>query len=553
MKPLLLLIVLLLFCYVSHAQKQLWTSCFPDSASQYYPNDVAVDSSGNSYVTGYIQGTGNDYLLKHFYLLKNNSAGQLQWVNYYPVSDSFDIGTAVAADNNGNVYVTGQRYDTACNICTVIIPHSYSFTIKYNAAGKLIWLNKYDGPTSTNQLPAAIAVTSTGIVHTTGVETKYNPATSTNDQWMITQKISAAGSTLWVSKITDATGKGITIDRTGAAIATGAYVPNGFYQLSNLVTVKYKLNGDSAWYRKFSEYQKNGTGYVVKTDAANNVYVNGQTDTLAFYNNAKIITLKYTSTGTLLWSQKEEDQTYTAPHYYGGYTIDKNGNSYIAGYQSLSDINDNWLIVKRNAGGALVWSRQYDDSIHGSDKPSGGIVVDAAGNVTASGYASFQRNTPYTTVQYSAAGAQKWVAYYKRKTVSYNYPYGIGLDAQNNIYVGGNGYGEICMVKYNNKAASLADKAASMPLIASVSNPISSVRIVPNPVHNVLTLFTENVNVKYNVGFISDAAGTVLQRFNSMDNKEQRMSIDVSRLPAGIYLLHVTNGKAFYTQKFMKL
>ena len=552
MKSLLLLSSLLFICYFANAQKQLWASCFPDSTSQYYPSDMVVDTAGNSYVTGYIQGTGNDYLLKHFYLLKNNSAGQLQWVNYYPVADSFDIGMAVAADNNGNVYVSGQRYDTACNICTVTIPHSYSFTIKYNAAGKVVWLNRYDGPANTNQVPAAMAVTLNGVVHVTGVETKYNAQTGTNDQWMITQKINAAGSTLWVSKATDATGKGITIDKSGSAIVTGAYAAGGIYQLNQLITIKYKPDGDSLWYRKFAENGKNGIGYVVKTDPANNVYVNGQSDTITFFNNPKIVTLKYTAAGVLKWVRKETNHSNTMPHIYGGYTIDKNGSSYIAGYQTISDVNDDWLIVKRNASGALVWSQTFDDSIHGSDKPSGGIVADAAGNVTASGYATFQRNTPYTTIQYTAVGVQKWVAYYKRKPVSYNYPSGMGIDAQRNIYVGGNAYGGICVVKYNNKVTTLNDERETMPSVMAVNRDASSIRIVPNPVRNTLTLVTSGFASQKAAVAILDAAGVVLQHAGFIIGKEP-ITMDISRLPAGVYLLHLSAGKEDFTQKFVKL
>ncbi len=553
MKP-FLLILLCLSATFTNAQKQLWSSCFPDTVSNYYPNEVAVDSAGNSYVTGYIQGTGNDYLLKHFYILKNNSAGQLQWVNYYPVADSFDIGTAVAADNNGNVYVTGQRYDTACNICTVTIPHSYSFTIKYNTAGNIVWLNRYDGPANTNQLPAAIAVAPNGIVYTTGVETKYNSQTGTNDQWMMTQKINAVGKTVWVSKATDATGKGITIDKSGAAIATGAYAAGGIYQLNNLITIKYKPNGDSAWYRKLTENGKNGIGYVVKTDAANNVYVNGQSDTITFYNNPKIVTLKYTSAGVLKWVKKEADHSTTTPHFYGGYTIDKNGNSYIAGYQTISDVNDDWLIVKRSPAGALLWSRLYDDSIHASDKPSGGIVVDAAGNVTASGYSTFQRNTPYTTVQYSADGVQKWVAYYKRKAVSYNYPDGMGIDAQNNIYVGGNAYGGICVVKYNNKTATLADGREMLPSINAVNTTAGDIRILPNPVRDVLTIQLNNSITQPVYFTITNAAGSVQLRSSATSFvKNQTIKVDVSRLRVGAYLLTLYTGNEKHSEKFVKL
>ena len=70
---------------------------------------IALDSSNNVYVTGESagQGTGND-----FATVKYNSTGQEQWVvRYNGPANRDDQANAIAVDASGNVYVTGQSFD----------------------------------------------------------------------------------------------------------------------------------------------------------------------------------------------------------------------------------------------------------------------------------------------------------------------------------------------------------------------------------------------------------------------------------------------------------
>ena len=65
---------------------------------------IAVDDSGDVYVTGSsnLPGTSYDYAT-----VKYNSSGTQQWVTRYngPVNGG-DYGNAIAVDSSGNVYVT---------------------------------------------------------------------------------------------------------------------------------------------------------------------------------------------------------------------------------------------------------------------------------------------------------------------------------------------------------------------------------------------------------------------------------------------------------------
>jgi hypothetical protein len=66
---------------------------------------IAVDGSGNVYVTGFSEGSGT---LSDYATIKYNSAGAQQWaVTYNGQSNSYDYSHSLALDATGNVYVTG--------------------------------------------------------------------------------------------------------------------------------------------------------------------------------------------------------------------------------------------------------------------------------------------------------------------------------------------------------------------------------------------------------------------------------------------------------------
>jgi hypothetical protein len=118
--------------------------------------DIAVDGSGNVYVTGWStaswngptgQSPLNAFSTWDIFVLKLNSSGDYQWHTFYG-SDSGDQAYSVAVDGSGTVYVTGYSETTWNGPASQSPLHAYSdlwdlFVVKLNSSGAYQWHTFY--------------------------------------------------------------------------------------------------------------------------------------------------------------------------------------------------------------------------------------------------------------------------------------------------------------------------------------------------------------------------------------------------------------------------
>jgi len=140
---------------------RLWVQTYdglaPGSDDKAYA--IAVDGSGNVYVTGNSWGgyeTQNDYAT-----IKYDSSGNQLWARRYngPGNDE-DYAYDIAVDASGNAYVTGfsSPNETTADC----------LTIKYNLDGNELWVRRYNGPANLDDGGNALALDSSGNVFVTG-------------------------------------------------------------------------------------------------------------------------------------------------------------------------------------------------------------------------------------------------------------------------------------------------------------------------------------------------------------------------------------------------
>ena len=120
---------------------------------------VAVDDSGNVYVTGrsYGSGTFDDYATIKYY-----PNGDTAWIRRYNgPGDWTDWAYDLAMDDSGNVYVTGALNRSG-------IDQDFA-TIKYYPDGDTAWVRTYDGEVKSDDLAVAITVDDSACIYVTGI------------------------------------------------------------------------------------------------------------------------------------------------------------------------------------------------------------------------------------------------------------------------------------------------------------------------------------------------------------------------------------------------
>lgn len=275
------------------AGSRMWTKQI-GSPSNDEAFGVAVDYSGNIYVSGRTQGSlgGVNAGGVDIFLMKLAPDGMIQWIQQYG-SEGDDLATRVTVDGNGNAYVTGYTNGGL---------ESYSnsgandlFLVKYDAGGNRQW---------TKQMGTSVAF---------GIETPYNGS--------ITGGVAVDGnSDIYVAGITQAGLDG-----------------NPCYGGKDIVLMKFDQSGNRQWTRQSGTIADDqGTAVMV---SGGNVYVAGTTnsglDGNNFYGVTDMFLMQYDWAGNKMWTK----QVGTSTHDYAfNLASDIAGNIYLIGmlHQALN-------------------------------------------------------------------------------------------------------------------------------------------------------------------------------------------------------------------------
>ncbi len=255
---------------------------------------IAVDNSGNVCVTGFSDGDPNTVFRQDDILtIKYSSGGTEIWAEQYNgTSTANDIGQDIAVDTSGNIYVTGQSASTGAQ-------YDYA-TLKYSPGGNLIWDRLYNGPANFEDIAYSIAVDEMGNVFVTGQSAgsnnddadyatiKYNSAG--NQQWVARYNGMGGpdeGENLFL--------KGNYLYVTGGSRNPAA--PNSY----DFLTIKYDTAaGDTVWTARYnSDDSMDDFGLAVTADDMDNVYVTGYIQTTG--NGYDFTTIKYNPSGEESW------------------------------------------------------------------------------------------------------------------------------------------------------------------------------------------------------------------------------------------------------------
>jgi hypothetical protein len=265
----------------SGAGVPMWTNRFhgPGEASDY-AKAIAVDASGNVFVTGDSVASGNTH---DYATVAYSGAGVPLWTNlYHGPGDGWDSATAIAVDKDGNVFVTGTSGG------------DYA-TLAYSGTGVPLWTNRYNGPANGSDNPTAITVGPSGEVFVTG----YSTGTSGKADFA-TVAYSGAGIPLWTNRYNGPGNaddgppnialQSLAVDSGGNVVVTGYSWRTSNYTSSDYLTLAYSSSGIPLWTNRY-----NGPGngediaFAAAVDKSGNVFVAGTSPGIGG------VTIKYSS------------------------------------------------------------------------------------------------------------------------------------------------------------------------------------------------------------------------------------------------------------------
>jgi hypothetical protein len=404
---------------------------------------IAVDGSGNAYVTGITLSPDYDVTPGAFqtrngggydvFVTKLSAAGTALVYSTYIGGNGYEEGRGIAVDGSGNAYVTGVTGSTNYPVT----PGAFQtrnggvadvFVTKLNAAGTALVYSTYIGG-SIEDVGYAIAVDGSGNAYVTGVTGSTNyPVTPGAFQTrnggyrdVFVTKLNAAGTALvystYIGGSSDDEGYGIAVDSSGNAYVTGyTYsidydVTPGAFQTANgggedVFVTKLNATGTALVYSTYIGGLSDDEGYAIVVDGSGNAYVTGWTNSIdydvtprafqttkeGFYRD--VFVTKLNATGTALVYS-----TYIggSDHDYGNaIAVDGSGNAYVTGetwstdydvtpgaFQTTNGGGRDVFVTKLNATGtALVYSTYIGG--RGTDYGHG-IAVDGSGNAYVTG------------------------------------------------------------------------------------------------------------------------------------------------------------------------
>lgn len=263
------------------------------------------------------------------------------------------------------------------------------------------------------------------------VTDKFSNAYVTGFSWgtnskndYLTVKYSSNGDVLWSARYN---GPGndldsancLVTDISGNVYVTGTSRSGNYYGAEDYCTIKYNTSGVQQWVARY-----NGAGAsdctdpdyakIIKIDAAGNIYVTGDA-----YNTSKlfnIVTIKYNNNGVQQWVASYNNNSSNKDDRVNDMFIDNLGNIYLTGLSFQNNQNNDYITLKYNSSGSLLWSARYNGPASGNDVANS-ITVDKLGTVFVTGQSlGITTDMDIATIAYSNDGVQQWVQRYNSRT-----------------------------------------------------------------------------------------------------------------------------------------
>lgn len=305
-----------------------------------------------------------------------------------------------------------------------------SVCIQHSDAQQLLWQRVFDS--GVEDCAEGITTDKWGNIIVVGITIPQEIQPPNREDFLIV-KYNPFGDTLWtrhydLTVVDEA--YDVTTDHIGNIIVSGCIVNDSTN--ADIHIVKYAPDGNILWTRTYSNGENVGEfGYGVAVDSKNSIIITGK----AYYNWGDYITIKYDSSGNLLWLRTYDGRW---EDYAQDVAVDDSDNVIVTGY-SDSGINWDWCTIKYSTDGDTLWVRRYDVSL--TDRAFG-VTTDSEGNVIVVGEVRYLPGSGGRTgmvVKYTPYGDTLWTKIFT-DTLQYAEVgtfVDVTTDDQGNIYLAG--------------------------------------------------------------------------------------------------------------------
>ena len=487
---------------------------------------IAIDSSSNVYVTGESMGPGGKY---DYASIAYNPDGDTLWVRRFNgAADNDDRPTAIAVDDNGNVYVGGSSvtdYNTG-----------YDFgTVKYTPNGDVLWTRIYNGIGGYSADEArGMVLDDFGNVLVAGYSYNSMQADPTDNFALLKYDVGGAALDTARGGARDLYVTALACDHAGNSYVTGyATYFSGRY----LVSVKYSPSLDTQavnWH--FGTPNVFNSGHAVIADDLQNYYVAG----MVLENGKDYFTvIKYGQDGTRQWANLCNGPGGTSGEALA-LVVDAQGRVFATGRNWTGGLDHQMFTVAYAPNGDTLWTASYADG-SGNDVALA-ITLDKKGSVIVTGYSDqgSLHKTDIVTLAYDVDGKLKWVHTFNGPSSSYDYGNVIAVDRQGSIYVAGSsvrpgGGADFVVIKYVTSSATVRNSGDHIPTLPALE------QNYPNP-------FNPSTTITYELPHSSRVSlkvyNTLGQEVATLVNETKAAGVytvefDARSLASGIYFYRI--------------
>jgi hypothetical protein len=416
----------------------------------------------------------------------------LMWATYYGgIAD--DEGRAIAADNQGNIYMTGSAVSTTL-ATNGTAQNTYgggtsdAYLVKFNAFGARQWATYYGGTGADSG--ASVACDSIFAVYIAGSTTTlggmasgsaYQIISGGGDDGFLAKFNPATGARVWATYFGGANEdyvSALTTDHFGnvyiggftqstASIATAGSYQSVFGGTTDGFLAQFNSTGTIQWATYFGGSAVDEI-YGITADRNSNVYITGITNSIDNITNGNTYQAALNGANDAFLAKFDRNGNVHWSTYYGGSATDqgnavvcnKTGEVVFVGNTTSPDGIATALAYQSSYGGGALdaflakfdtlGNYKYGTYYGGPDLDYGqAVTVDSFNNMYLTG-ATYSTTGISATAGYQPAlgGTEdaylaKFTSFGQRLTASYigglgvDYGYGIATDTANNIYVGG--------------------------------------------------------------------------------------------------------------------